>query len=99
VAVVESTTKVVLGGVRGGPELPTLRQDRWWIQPVATMSILVAFVIYSTWAAFQNKYYFVGADVHATSSVPFTHPASPAVASRGQKRASPGTTGISRRRC
>ena len=73
-AVVESTTKVVLGGVRGGPELPTLRQDRWWIQPVATMSILVAFVIYSTWAAFQNKYYYVGAAMHRDLISPFYSP-------------------------
>lgn len=73
-AVVESSTKVVLGGVRGGPETPTLRQDRWWIQPVATMSILVAFVIYSTWAAFQNKYYFVGADMHRNLISPFYSP-------------------------
>ena len=73
-AVVESSTKVVLGGVRGGPELSTLRQDRWWIQPVATMSILVAFVIYSTWAAFQNKYYFVGASAHRNLISPFYSP-------------------------
>ena len=58
---VESSTKVVLGGTRGGPEAATLRQDRWWVQPVVTVSILTAFVIYSTWAAFQNRYYFVGA--------------------------------------
>ncbi|MEI8126419.1 MAG: hypothetical protein WCG86_01230 [Actinomycetota bacterium] len=59
-AIVESSTKVELGGTRGGPDVPTLRQDRWWLQPVVTVSILTAFVIYSTWAAFQNKNYFVG---------------------------------------
>ncbi len=58
--VVESTTQVTLGGARGGPDLPTLREDRWWIQPVVTVSILTAFVIYSTWAAFQNRFYAVG---------------------------------------
>ncbi|MGC1420663.1 MAG: hypothetical protein WA786_11175 [Acidimicrobiales bacterium] len=73
-AVVESSTKVVLGGVRGGPETPTLRQDRWWIQPVATMSVLVAFVVYSTWAAFQNRYYYVGANVHRDLISPFYSP-------------------------
>lgn len=73
-AVVESSTKVVLGGVRGGPEAATLRQDRWWIQPVATMSVLTAFVIYSTWAAFQNKYYYVGANVHRDLISPFYSP-------------------------
>ena len=69
---VESSTKVVLGGTRGGPDVPTLRQDRWWLQPVVTVSVLTAFVIYSTWAAFQNKYYFVGAPVHLVS--PFYSP-------------------------
>jgi len=60
VTALESSTKVVLGGSRGGPDVPTLRTDRWWIQPVVTASILTAFVIYSTWAAFQGKNYFVG---------------------------------------
>lgn len=36
----------------------TLRQDRWWLQPLVTASILIAFVVYSTWAAFQNSDYF-----------------------------------------
>ncbi len=62
VTAVGSSTKVVLGGTRGGPDVATLRQDRWWVQPVVTVSILTAFVIYSTWAAFQNKNYYVGFD-------------------------------------
>jgi len=69
VAVVESSTKVVLGGTRGGPDVSTLRKDRWWLQPVITTSVLTAFVIYSTWAAFQNKNYYVGAIFHRDSSV------------------------------
>jgi hypothetical protein len=32
----------------------TLRIDRWWLQPVLTQVGLLAFVIYSTWVAFQN---------------------------------------------
>jgi hypothetical protein len=60
VTAVESSTKVVLGGTRGGPDVATLREDRWWLQPVVTGSILTAFIIYSTWAAFQNKNYYVG---------------------------------------
>ena len=39
----------------------TLRQDRWWIQPLVIFSVLLSFVIYVTWAAFQNKNYYVGA--------------------------------------
>ena len=71
---VESSTKVVLGGTRGGPETPTLRQDRWWVQPVTIVSILTAFIIYSTWAAFQNRYYFVGASMHRDLISPFYSP-------------------------
>ena len=36
----------------------TLRTDRWWAQPAATFSVLFAFVVYSTWAAFQNGNYY-----------------------------------------
>ncbi|HEY8081165.1 MAG TPA: hypothetical protein VIE15_03665 [Acidimicrobiales bacterium] len=39
----------------------TLRQDGWWVQPLVIFSILTAFVVYVTWAAFQNKNYYVGA--------------------------------------
>ena len=37
----------------------TLRQDRWWIQPVITAVVLVSFIVYSTWRAFANADYFV----------------------------------------
>ncbi|HEY1826144.1 MAG TPA: hypothetical protein VGG21_09330 [Acidimicrobiales bacterium] len=70
----ESSTKVRLGGTRGGPNTPTVRQDRWWVQPVVTVSILTAFVIYSTWAAFQNKNYFVGANLNRDLISPFYSP-------------------------
>ena len=60
VTTLESSTQVVLGGTRGGPDVSTLRQDRWWLQPVITVSILTSFVIYATWAAFQGVNYFVG---------------------------------------
>ena len=33
----------------------TSRPDRWWLEPVATALGLLAFVVYSTWAAFQGK--------------------------------------------
>jgi len=61
VSTTETATKVVLGGTRGGPDVATLRQDRWWLQPVVTVSILTAFVIYSTWSAFTPRNYYVGA--------------------------------------
>jgi hypothetical protein len=38
----------------------TLRRDAWWIQPLVTFVILGGFVVYATWAAFQNAYYTSG---------------------------------------
>ncbi len=69
-----TSTPVVIGGLRGGPDKPTLRQDRWWLQPVVTVSVLGAFVIYATWAAFVNKDYYVGAAVHRNLISPFYSP-------------------------
>jgi multisubunit Na+/H+ antiporter MnhC subunit len=53
-------TPVAIGGTRGGPDKPTLRRDNWWVEPVVTVTILTAFVIYSTWAAFIGKDYYAG---------------------------------------
>jgi hypothetical protein len=38
----------------------TLRRDAWWIQPLVTFVILGGFVVYATWAAFQNAHYTYG---------------------------------------
>ena len=38
----------------------TMRRDAWWIQPVLTFIPLLAFVVYSTWAAFQGNHYHFG---------------------------------------
>ncbi len=70
----ESSTKVVLGGARGGPDVATLRQDRWWLQPVVTVSVLTAFIVYATWAAFQKGNYYVGALSHRDLLSPFDSP-------------------------
>jgi hypothetical protein len=35
----------------------TSRHDLWWVQPVAVFLGLSAFIVYSTWAAFQGNYY------------------------------------------
>ena len=67
-------TPVVLGGVRGGPPVPTLRRDRWWVQPVVTVTVLAAFVAYATWAAFVNKDYYVGASQGRDLISPFYSP-------------------------
>jgi hypothetical protein len=37
----------------------TLRTDKWWLQPLAIVGALVAFIIYATFRAFEGKYYFV----------------------------------------
>ncbi len=38
----------------------TLRRDAWWAPPLATFVGLGAFVVYATWAAFQNAHYTHG---------------------------------------
>ena len=38
----------------------TLRRDAWWAQPAATFLLLGAFVVYATWAAFQDAHYTFG---------------------------------------
>jgi hypothetical protein len=38
----------------------TLRRDAWWLQPLVVFTILGAFVVYATWAAFQNAHYLYG---------------------------------------
>ncbi len=36
----------------------TLRTDKWWILPAWTVFALTSFIVYSTWAALQNAYYY-----------------------------------------
>jgi hypothetical protein len=38
----------------------TMRRDTWWVQPLVVFIILSSFVIYATWAAFQNEFYAFG---------------------------------------
>ena len=38
----------------------TYRRDAWWVQPVVVFIILSSFVVYATWAAFQNAHYTYG---------------------------------------
>jgi hypothetical protein len=87
VAAVETTTAVAVPARRGGPNVWTLRQDRWWIQSVVTVAILTAFVCYVTWAAFQNRYYYVGAAMHRDLLSPLYSPciavACPSAAAHG----------------
>ena len=36
----------------------TLRQDLWWIEPLLVVLFLGGFIVYTTWAALQNGYYY-----------------------------------------
>jgi hypothetical protein len=36
----------------------TLRTDKWWLQPALTFGVLISFVIYATFRAFENDNYF-----------------------------------------
>ncbi len=38
----------------------TMRRDAWWVQPLVVFLILSAFLVYATWAAFQNAHYEYG---------------------------------------
>ena len=38
----------------------TMRKDAWWFQPLAIFVGLSAFIVYSTWAAFQGRHYYSG---------------------------------------
>jgi len=69
-----TVTSVAIGGARGGPDRPTLRKDRWWGSVLVTVTVLTAFVTYATYAAFANKDYFVGADMHRNLISPFYSP-------------------------
>src|SRR6185312_13521188 len=38
----------------------TTRRDAWWLQPLVVFVLLGGFVVYATWAAFQNGHYTYG---------------------------------------
>ena len=38
----------------------TQRRDSWWWEPVMVLAVLGGFVVYATWAAFQNAHYEYG---------------------------------------
>jgi hypothetical protein len=38
----------------------TSRTDTWWVSPLLVFLGLGAFIVYATWAAFQNRYYISG---------------------------------------
>jgi hypothetical protein len=59
----------------------TARTDRWWVGPLLTFAGLGAFVVYTTWAAFQGAYYFYGSYLSPLYSPPlFIDPGAPGAA-------------------
>lgn len=36
----------------------TSRKDAWWVQSLMTFIVLTLFIVYATWAAFQNAHYW-----------------------------------------
>lgn len=38
----------------------TSRRDAWWLQPLVIFLVLGTFIVYATWAAFQNAHYAYG---------------------------------------
>jgi hypothetical protein len=48
----------VMGPRRARVEGRTLRRDRWWLPPLATFVVFLAFVVYATWRAFAGHDYY-----------------------------------------
>src|SRR6266496_3245641 len=40
------------------PVVDAPRRDRWWIAPLATVFVLVAFVVYGLWVTLSNDNYY-----------------------------------------
>jgi hypothetical protein len=47
-----------MGPGRARVPVRTLRQDRWWLPPLATFTVFSAFVVYATWRAFDGHNYY-----------------------------------------
>ena len=48
----------VNGPTRARIGVKTLREDRWWLTPLATFVVFVAFIAYSTFRAFLGRDYY-----------------------------------------
>ena len=38
----------------------TTRRDAWWATPLVVFTVFTSFIVYATWAAFQNQHYTYG---------------------------------------
>ena len=52
----------VFSSTRAAIKERTLRTDRWWIQPAITVGVLLSFIVYATFRAFERNYYYVAED-------------------------------------
>ncbi len=46
--------------VRAARVRETYRRDAWWVEPLVVFLVLGGFLVYATWAAFQNAHYTYG---------------------------------------
>src|SRR6187431_3667428 len=53
-----STDQGVTSPTRARIDARTLREDRWWLAPLATFVVFTAFVVYATIRAFQGSNYY-----------------------------------------
>ena len=44
-------------------DVKTLRTDRWWLQPTITVAVLVLFIIYATFRAFEGDIIVTGKQI------------------------------------
>ena len=51
-------SRVLESGARPPIAAAHLRKDAWWALPVTVVIVLGSFIVYSTWAAFQNAHYW-----------------------------------------
>ncbi|WP_372727929.1 hypothetical protein [Nocardioides sp.] len=52
------TASGVNGPTRARIDAKTLREDRWWLAPLATFVVFTAFVVYATWRAFEGANFY-----------------------------------------
>ncbi|HEY1373897.1 MAG TPA: hypothetical protein VGH50_15600 [Candidatus Binatia bacterium] len=54
-----SNGSIALQNVKSLRNVKTLRKDAWWVEPLITFAVLFAFIVYATFRAFENNYYYV----------------------------------------
>jgi hypothetical protein len=52
------TATGVNGPTRARIDAKTLREDRWWLYPLATFVVFASFIVYATWRAFAGSHFY-----------------------------------------